>query len=135
MGIAAGISLLGIAFSAVFVGAQSAGAQSAGAQQEANPAPPTQEEINRRLLERLDQLEKEVQALRAQSPVAAPAPVTAPLTVPLPAPAAEPAAQEIEVNEVAPRLKLMVFGDVGADIVSHVPSTFGFGSLDLFMTA
>ncbi|HVI09684.1 MAG TPA: hypothetical protein VND65_15450, partial [Candidatus Binatia bacterium] len=47
----------------------------------------------------------------------------------------EPAAQEIEVNEVAPRLKLMVFGDVGADIVSHVPSTFGFGSLDLFMTA
>ncbi len=39
------------------------------------------------------------------------------------------------VNEVAPRLKLVVFGDVGAQDFSHVPSTFEFGSLDLFMTA
>ena len=39
------------------------------------------------------------------------------------------------VNEVAPRLQLNVFGDVGYQWYNHVPNTFEFGSLDLFMTA
>jgi len=39
------------------------------------------------------------------------------------------------VNEVAPRLKLTVFGDVGAQGYNHDPDTFLFGSLDLFLTA
>jgi hypothetical protein len=32
-------------------------------------------------------------------------------------------------------LKLVVFGDVGFQWYNHIPSTFEFGSLDLFMTA
>jgi hypothetical protein len=39
------------------------------------------------------------------------------------------------VNEVAPRLKMVVFGDVGAQGYTHIPDTFEFGSLDLFMRA
>ncbi len=50
--------------------------------------------------------------------------------------AAAPAAEAApEVNEVAPRVKLEVFGDVGAQKYSHIPDTFYFGSLDLFLTA
>jgi hypothetical protein len=65
---------------------------------------------------------------------AAPTPATAPPPPP-PAPAPEPPPEIPVVNEVAPRLKLNVFGDVGAQGYSHIPDTFLFGSLDLFMTA
>src|SRR5581483_6370457 len=44
-----------------------------------------------------------------------------------------PALDMPDTNEVAPRLKLMVFGDVGYQFFNHVPNTFEFGSLDLFM--
>src|SRR5580704_1814526 len=92
--------------------------------------PVSQAEINQQLMQRIQELEKEVQSLKGQpqSPVVAPPP-------PSPAPPPEPVAEAPTVNEVAPRLKLMVFGDVGAQVLSHVPSTFEFGSLDLFMTA
>ncbi len=111
----------------VFIGVLALMTSSLFAQQPAAPA--NQETINQQLLERIQQLEKEVQALKAQAPVTvAAAPVT-------PAPMPETVPQQPEVNEVAPRLKLAVFGDVGGQIVSHVPSTFEFGSLDLFMTA
>jgi hypothetical protein len=53
--------------------------------------------------------------------------------LPAPAPVAEP--EMPTVNEVAPRLHLNVFGDVGAQVFDHIPDTFEFGSLDLFMTA
>jgi hypothetical protein len=105
-------------------------ALSASAQQ---TPPASQAEINQQLMQRIQELEKEVQALKGQTqpPQAQPPAVAPPPTAPVP----EPVAEEPKVNEVAPRLKLIVFGDVGAQVLSHVPSTFEFGSLDLFMTA
>ena len=88
-------------------------------------APATQEEINRQLLQRLQELEAEVKQLKAQPAVVAATPPPEP----------PPAPEMPEVNEVAPRLKLNVFGDAGYQWYSHVPNTFEFGSLDLFMTA
>jgi hypothetical protein len=88
--------------------------------QQASSAPAGQDGINKQLLDRIEDLEKQVQQLKAQ-PAAAPAP--------------EPAPEAPAVNEVAPRLKLNVFGDVGYQFYNHTPSTFFFGSLDLFMTA
>ena len=87
----------------------------------------TQGQINQQLLERIQELEKEVQQLKGQSSV--------PAVAPAPAPAPAPVADTPEVNEVAPRLHLDVFGDVGVQGYNHVPSTFEFGSLDLFMNA
>lgn len=96
------------------------------------PAPaPSQSDSNQQLLDRINQLEKEVQELKQQQRSAgnpAPAPVSAPAPEPVPV-------ETPTVNEVAPRLKLIVFGDVGAQYYTHDPYTFEFGSLDLFMTA
>lgn len=89
-------------------------------------SPPSQDEVNKQLLERIQELEKEVHQLKAQP---APPPAAAP------APEPPPAVEAPTVNEVAPRLKLNVFGDVGAQGYNHMPDTFLFGSLDLFMTA
>lgn len=83
---------------------------------------PSQDEVNQQLQQRVDDLEKQVKQLEEKQAATPPA-----------APAPEP--EMPTVNEVAPRLKLIVFGDVGASVLSHVPSTFEFGSLDLFMTA
>jgi len=113
------------------------------AQEQQSVRPSTsQEEINRQLLARLQELEDEVKHLKAQLPKAAlvadSAPLaTTPAVVPaLTAPSPVAAAEEAEVvNEVAPRLKLEIFGDAGAQSVSHDPDTFFFGSLDLFATA
>jgi len=112
----------------------------AGAQQTSSPAA-TQDEINRQLLQRLQEVEEEVKQLKAQlAATSAAAPLPAAVAVPAPAAApavvAAPAAAEAEVvNEVAPRLKLEIFGDVAAQSVSHDPDTFLFGSLDLFATS
>jgi hypothetical protein len=90
--------------------------------------PPTnQDEVNKQLLRRLQELEEEVKQLKAQSAVP---PVEAALAPEPPRVVEAPAA-----NEVAPRLKLTVFGDVGGQVYNHTPDTFLFGSLDLFMTA
>jgi hypothetical protein len=111
---------------------------SARAQQSAT-SPTNQTEINQQLLERIEELEKEVEALKAQLPVGSLVPVPAPgpaaAQAPAPAPVAAPVVETPAVNEVSRRLKLNVFGDVGANIFSHIPDTFDFGSLDLFMTA
>jgi hypothetical protein len=101
----------------------------APAQQAADTAA-SQSEINRQLLLRIQELEKEVQTLK-QSQTTTSTPVPAPAAAPPP----ETVVETPSVNEVAPRIKLIVFGDVGASVLSHVPSTFEFGSLDLFMTA
>ncbi len=93
--------------------------------QQASP-PANQNDINQQLLQRVQELEKEVQQLKGQ-PAAAVAPA--------PAPAPEPVAEAPTINEVSPRLHLNVFGDVGAQGYNHQPDTFLFGSLDLFMTA
>jgi len=39
------------------------------------------------------------------------------------------------VNEVAPRLHMLVFADAGAEAFDHKPDTFLFGSFDLLLTA
>jgi hypothetical protein len=117
------------------------------AQQTSSPA--NQDEINKQLTQRVQDLEEEVRQLKALltpaapgaalvSPVGtAPAPLAA--ATPTPpveaAPAAAPAEEAEVVNEVAPRLKLDLFGDVAAVSISHDPDTFLFGSLDLFATA
>jgi hypothetical protein len=98
--------------------------------QQASP-PPSQDDINKQLLQRIQELEKQVRELKGQpAPTAAAIPAQA---APVPEPAA--AVEAPAVNEVAPRLKLNVFGDVGAQGYNHNPDTFLFGSLDLFMSA
>ncbi len=108
-----------LAIPAVMQGQQTAGAAT------------SQDELNKQLLQRIEELENQVKQLQGKP--AAPAATAAPMPVPAPPPEPEP--EMPTVNEVAPRLKLVVFGDVGAAILSHVPDTFEFGSLDLFMTA
>src|SRR5579863_4240838 len=78
-----------------------------GLAQQTPAAPASQEEINKQLLRRLQELEDEVKQLKAQPATAAPAPA------PAPAPPPPPAEEAPTVNEVAPRLKLNFFGDLG----------------------
>jgi hypothetical protein len=134
---------LSLALSLLVLSAFPSASNLAQAQQTPNPQS-SQEEINKQLLERLQELEVEVKQLKAQLPVPALATASAPLAVAAPivppvaalAPAPALVASESElVNEVAPRLKLELFGDVAAQSVSHDPDTFLFGSLDLFSTA
>ncbi|HEY1676318.1 MAG TPA: hypothetical protein VGG04_01300 [Candidatus Sulfotelmatobacter sp.] len=93
-----------------------------------------QDDSNQKLLQRINELETKVKQLEEkQAPPAAPVAAA-------PAPAAPPPQPPAEVdipvvNEVAPRLKLNVFGDVGAQGFDGIPSSFEFGSLDLFMRA
>ncbi len=102
--------------------------------QDAGPVP-DQSEINRRLMERIDQLEKEVQALKAQ-PAAPASPPSSPGPAPAPTPQTVPVVEEApEVNEVAPRLKLNIFGDVGLQGYNGSDTTFFLGSFDLLTTA
>lgn len=105
----------------------------ASAQQASSSA--TQDEINRQLLQRLQDLEDQVKHLKAQVVAAGQSPVVTPPPPVAPAPLPTAAAEIPEVNEIAPRLKLEVFGDVGAEGYQHQPDTFFFGSMDLFMTA
>jgi hypothetical protein len=86
---------------------------------------PTQNNSESAIQQRIDQLEAEIKQLQEKQAA----------TPPAPAPAPEPAVEAPAVNEVAPRLKLAIFGDVGAQKYSHIASTFMFGSLDLFMRA
>lgn len=105
-----------------------------GAQQSPQP-PANQDEVNKQLLQRLQELEDEVKQLKAQSAATAPAaPVmAAPLPVPAPSPVPEP--EMPTVNEVAPRLKMLIFGDLGWQKYEHTSDTFIVGSFDMFMRA
>jgi hypothetical protein len=104
-------------------------------------APASQDDTTKQLLERVRELEAKVKQLQANqgSAAAAPAPVPAPVVAPAPAPTPEPAIppEAPQVNEVAPRLKLLFFGDVGYQDGSYfVPNpTFEFGEFDMFSTA
>ncbi|MGA8493822.1 MAG: hypothetical protein WB711_25605 [Terriglobales bacterium] len=101
-------------------------ALSAHAQQATSDAT-TQADTDQQLQQRIKELEIKVKQLEDK-----PAP---PAPVPPPAPEPQPTIDAPVVNEVAPRLHLNVFGDVGAQSYNHTPDTFLFGSLDLFMTA
>jgi hypothetical protein len=88
----------------------------------------SQEQINQQLLERIQELEKEVKELKGQAQAAA----SAPSPTPSPAP---PPPEAPTVNEVASRLKMNVFADVGLQGYNGSPTSFFFGSFDMFMTA
>jgi hypothetical protein len=106
--------------------------------QEAGTAPTSADDVTRQLLQRVNELEAKVKQLEdKQASSVSPAVVSAPVaaTAVPPAPEPPPSADLPTVNEVAPRLKMVVFGDVGAQGYTHVPDTFEFGSLDLFMRA
>jgi hypothetical protein len=91
------------------------------AQQAANTVT-GQDDANQRLLDEVKQFEER----RPRSTLV-------PEAAPTPAP---PSAVEMpNVNEVAPRLKLVVLGDVGAQDYAHAADTLLFGSLDVFMSA
>jgi hypothetical protein len=93
--------------------------------QQATDAATTQADTDQQLLQRIKDLEAKVKQLEDKPMPPAPAPPPAP----------EPTTDAPVINEVAPRLHLNVFGDVGAEGYNHIPDTFLFGSLDLFMTA
>jgi hypothetical protein len=115
----------------------------------AGDSPDSPEEVTRELLERVRELEEKVQLLEekeaamasAAAPVAeigvTPGPSPTPEAAPAPATAAAPAPQESVVNEVAERLKLLYFGDVGyQDGQYFAPhSTFEIGEFNMFATA
>jgi hypothetical protein len=101
-------------------------ALSAHAQQATSDAT-TQADADQQLQQRIKDLEIKVKELEDKPAPPAPAPP--------PAPEPQPTIDAPVVNEVAPRLHLVVFGDVGAQGYNHVPDTFEFGSLDLFMMA
>jgi hypothetical protein len=104
--------------------------------QQASSSPTNQDEVNKQLLQRLQELEDEVKQLKAQAAAPAATPAAAPAPAPLPpTPTASATAEMPQVNEVAPRLKLDIFGDVGAQKYTHTPDTFVLGTMDLFMTA
>jgi len=95
--------------------------------QESPGSSTAQDKINSQLLDRIQELEKQLQELKGQ-PTAAP-------VAPLPPP--EPV-EAPTVHEVAPRLQLNVFGDVGFEATDRkavTSNTFEIGSLDIFMTA
>jgi hypothetical protein len=100
---------------------------------QAQEAPASQDDTNKQLLERLRELEAKVKQLEEKQSTAAPAPV------PVPAPAPEPVAvvEQPQVNAVADRLKLLLFGDTGyrAGHFYGPTSTFEFGQFDVFATA
>ena len=99
---------------------------SAHAQQATSDAT-TQADADQQLQQRIKELEIKVKRLEDKPATPAPAPP--------PAPEPQPTIDAPVVNEVATRLKLNVFGDVGYQFYNHIPNTFEFGSLDLFMTA
>jgi hypothetical protein len=101
-------------------------ALSAHAQQASNAATGPND-ATQQLLQRVNELEAKVKQLEAKQAAPAPTPAAAPAPVP------EPAFDMPTVHEVAPRLQLTVFGDLGYQYTEHIPNTFDFGSLDLFM--
>ena len=105
----------------------------------------TSQETNQQLLQRIEELEKQVQALKAKvadppapaaiasasNPAAGDTPVAPPTPTPQPAQAPEAPI----VNEVAKRLNLNIFADVGVQGYNRSNTSFYFGSFDMFMTA
>lgn len=95
--------------------------------QQATTASSDLSDPDQQLQQRIKELETKVKQLEDKPA----SPALAPPTAPEP----QPTVDARVVNEVAPRLHLNVFGDVGAQGYNHIPDTFLFGSLDLFMTA
>jgi hypothetical protein len=91
--------------------------------------PPTQEQLNQQLMDRIQELETQVKQLKETPPAA-----TNPAAAPEPPP---PVVQAPRVNEVAPRLKLDFFGDLGYQVGHYYGpnNSFEIGSFDMFAIA
>ena len=105
-----------------------------GTAAQAQNAPSSQDDTTKQLLDRIRDLEarvKELEEKKAAAPVA-PAPAA-----PVAAPEVAPIVEQPEVNAVADRLKLLLFGDTGYQIGHYLgpTSTFEFGEFDMFATA
>jgi outer membrane murein-binding lipoprotein Lpp len=100
---------------------------------QAQDSPASQNDTNKQLSERVRELEAEMKQLKEKLDAAAPTAAPAPTPAPEPAPVVE----QPQVNEVAPRLKLLFFGDTGYQIGHFYgpTSTFEFGEFDMFATA
>src|ERR1700691_1345040 len=94
----------------------------------AQEVPASQEDATKQLLERVRELEAKLKQLEEKQS-AAPAPASAPEPAPV--------VEQPQVNEVAPRLKLLFFGDAGYQIGHFYgpTSTFEFGEFDMFASA
>jgi hypothetical protein len=102
---------------------------------QAQNAPASQDDATKQLLERVRELEAKVKQLEEKQPTPAPAPAATPTPAPTPEP--ESVVEQPQVNAVADRLKLLLFGDTGYQ-VGHFygpTSTFEFGEFDMFATA
>ncbi len=95
---------------------------------QASSSSPSQDEINKQLLDRVHDLEALVKQLQEKQAT------TTPATPPTEPP---PIVEAPRINIVAPRLKFQIFGDVGAQGSDQEATTNSFyvGSFDLFMTA
>jgi hypothetical protein len=113
----------GMGLAACLMSPPSSYAQSAEAASSAQP------DSNQQLLQRINDLEAKVKQLEQKQSVP-PAPIAV-----APAPEAPAPVEMPTVNEVAPRLKLAIFGDVGAQGYNGSDTSFFFGSFDMFMTA
>lgn len=89
----------------------------------------SQDDTNKILLQRIRDLEAKMKLLEEKQVAAAPAAVTTE--------APPPVVEAPRQNQVAERLQLRVFGDVGYHVSDEKgdTNTFDIGSLDLFMTA
>ncbi len=104
---------------------------------QAQDAPASQDDANKQLLERVRELEAKVKQLEEKEAASAPAPAPAAAPAPAPAPEPAPAMEQPQVNAVADRLKLLLFGDTGYQ-TGHFygpTSSFEFGEFDMFATA
>jgi hypothetical protein len=133
---AAGLALcLTLAFSAhAQTPAAAPSSQTPSSQTPNAQAPNAQDDASQQLLRRIDQLEAKVKQLEAKESASASAPVAVSAAVAT-APEPSPEVEMPTVNEVAPRLKMIVFGDLAAQKYSLAADTFVLGSFDIFMRA
>jgi hypothetical protein len=104
---------------------------------QAQNAPTGQGDATQQLMERVRDLEAKVKQLEEKEAAAAVAPASPPASTTTPAPEPVAIVEQPQVNEVAPRLKLLFFGDTGYQIGHFYSptSTFEFGEFDMFATA
>jgi hypothetical protein len=98
---------------------------------QAQDTPANQDQINKQLLERVRELETKLKQFEEKEAASALAPASAPAAEPA------PVVEQPQVNAVADRLKLLLFGDTGYQTGSFYSphSSFEFGEFDLFATA
>jgi hypothetical protein len=108
-----------------------------GSAAQAQTGTSSQDDATKQLLDRVRELEAKVKQLEEKEAAAASAPPVAAALAPVAAPEPAPVVEQPQVNEVAPRLKLLFFGDTGYQIGHFFgpTSTFEFGEFDMFATA